>query len=125
MRLPFVISVLLVANQTTDILRLNMWSGPRNVSTALMYAFAQRSDTRVIDEPLYGHYLRVSAAAHPGANEVMAAMECNGETVIRDIILGPCDRPVLFMKQMAHHLVEISHDFFATHPQYPAHARPR
>ena len=56
-----------------------MWSGPRNVSTALMYAFAQRSDTRVIDEPLYGHYLRVSDAAHPGANEVMAAMECNGE----------------------------------------------
>ena len=96
-----------------DILRLNMWSGPRNVSTALMYSFAQRSDTRVIDEPLYGHYLRVSSAAHPGANEVMSDMECNGENVIRDIILGPCDRPVLFMKQMAHHLVEISRDFFA------------
>ena len=95
-----------------NILRLNVWSGPRNISTALMYAFAQRSDTRVIDEPLYGHYLRVSAAKHPGASEVIAAMECHGETVIRDIILGPCDRPVLFMKQMAHHLVEINRDFF-------------
>ena len=39
-------------------LRLNIWSGPRNISTALMYSFAQRSDTQVIDEPLYGHYLR-------------------------------------------------------------------
>ena len=42
----------------------------------------------------------------------MTAMECNAENVIRDVILGPCDRPVLFMKQMAHHLVEISRDFF-------------
>ncbi len=39
--------------------------GPANVSTALMYSFAQRDDTRVVDEPLYGHYLRVSDAAHP------------------------------------------------------------
>ena len=39
-----------------------LWSGPRNVSTALMYSFAQRADTVVIDEPLYGHYLRLSGA---------------------------------------------------------------
>lgn len=93
-------------------LRINLWSGPRNVSTALMYSFAQRSDTRVLDEPLYGHYLRVSRAPHPGIDEVIAAMESDGERVIRKTILGPCDRPVLFMKQMAHHLVEISRDFF-------------
>jgi hypothetical protein len=96
-----------------SILRLNVWSGPRNVSTALMYSFAQRSDTRVVDEPLYGHYLRVSGAPHPGADEVMAAMECDGEQVIRTVILGPSDRPVLFFKQMAHHLVDISWDFLA------------
>ncbi len=95
-----------------DVLRLNVWCGPRNISTALMYSFAQRSDTCVIDEPLYGHYLRVSAAQHPGAGEVMGDMECNGENVIRDVILGPCPRPVLFVKQMAHHLVEIRRDFF-------------
>lgn len=95
-------------------LRINLWSGPRNVSTALMYAFAQRRDTRVLDEPLYGHYLRVSRAPHPGLDEVIAAMQSDGERVIRDTILGPCDRPVLFMKQMAHHLVEISRDFFKT-----------
>lgn len=93
--------------------RINLWSGPRNVSTALMYSFAQRSDTRVVDEPLYAHYLRVSGAAHPAAAEVIAAMESDGERVIRDLILGPCDRPVLFMKQMTHHLVDLSWDFLA------------
>lgn len=94
-------------------LRINMWSGPRNVSTALMYAFAQRSDTRVLDEPLYGHYLRVSDAEHPGKQEVIDAMLSDGEQVVHQVILGPCDRPVLFMKQMAHHLVEIDHGFLA------------
>lgn len=94
-------------------LRLNVWSGPRNVSTALMYSFAQRLDTRVVDEPLYGHYLSVSDANHPGADEVIADMECDANSVIGNVILGPCDKPVLFMKQMAHHLVEIKTDFFA------------
>lgn len=93
--------------------RINVWSGPRNVSTALMYSFAKRTDTRVLDEPLYGHYLRVSDATHPGAQEVMAAMDTGGENVIRSVILGPCDRPVLFMKQMAHHLVDISVGFLS------------
>jgi hypothetical protein len=94
-------------------IRINLWSGPRNVSTALMYSFAQRSDTLVIDEPLYAHYLRVSDADHPGKAEVIDAMIDDGERVIREVILGACDRPVLFMKQMAHHLVEIKRDFLA------------
>ncbi len=93
--------------------RINLWSGPRNVSTALMYSFAQRADTRVVDEPLYGHYLRVSGAPHPGAAEVMAHMDCDAGQVVRAVILGPCDRPVLFLKQMAHHLVAIDRSFFA------------
>jgi hypothetical protein len=93
--------------------RINVWSGPRNVSTALMYSFAQRSDTRVVDEPLYGHYLRISGAPHPGADEVMAAMCTDAAQVIAQVILGPCDRPVLFMKQMAHHLVDLDRSFLA------------
>ncbi|MFQ5709749.1 MAG: HAD family hydrolase, partial [bacterium] len=92
-------------------LRISLWSGPRNVSTALMYSFAQRRDTRVVDEPLYGHYLRVSDAQHPGKAEVMAVMDCDGERVVREVVLGPCDRAVLFMKNMAHHLVEIDRGF--------------
>ncbi len=93
--------------------RINVWSGPRNVSTALMYSFAQRSDTRVVDEPLYGHYLRVSGAAHPAAEEVMASMRTDAAQVIAEVILGPCDRPVLFMKQMAHHLVGVDRSFLS------------
>lgn len=93
--------------------RINLWSGPRNVSTALMYSFAQRSDTVVVDEPLYGHYLRVDDAVHPGMEEVMADMDCDGERVVRELILGPCAKPVLFMKQMAHHLVELDRAFLA------------
>lgn len=94
-----------------DTLRICLWSGPRNVSTALVYAFAQRPDTRVVDEPLYAHYLRVSGARHPGRDEVLAAMENDGEKVVREVILGPCDKPILFMKQMAHHLVDLDPGF--------------
>ena len=93
--------------------RVNLWSGPRNVSTALMYAFAQRPDTRVVDEPLYAHFLAVSGRPDPGRDAVLAACDADGERVVREVILGPCDRPVLFMKQMAHHLVELDQGFLA------------
>ena len=97
--------------------RICLWSGPRNVSTALMYAFAQRSDTEVIDEPLYAHYLYAKYGAqalkstHPGAAEVMASMSTDGAQVIEKVILGPSGKPVLFMKQMAHHLIDIDLSF--------------
>ena len=89
-----------------------LWSGPRNVSTALMYSFAQRSDIRVIDEPLYGHYLRVSGAVHPGGDEVMAAMNCDGDAVMRTLRAeAKSDPKRLFIKHMAHHLVELDLGF--------------
>lgn len=89
-----------------------LWSGPRNVSTALMYSFAQRPDTRVIDEPLYGHYLRVSGAVHPGGDDVMAAMNCDGDAVIQSLMddAGASSKR-LFVKHMAHHLVELDLGF--------------
>lgn len=98
---------------TRPTLRIQLWSGPRNVSTALMYSFAQRGDTRVVDEPLYAHYLRVTDADHPGKAEVLAAQEQDGERVVRELLLGPRDRPVVFFKQMAHHLVELDRAFLA------------
>lgn len=94
-----------------DVRRVCLWSGPRNVSTALLVSFAQRADTRVVDEPLYAHYLRVSGADHPGREEVLRAQEPDGAKVVRDVVLGPCDRPVLFQKHMAHHLVELDRSF--------------
>ncbi|MCJ7557246.1 MAG: sulfotransferase family protein [Gammaproteobacteria bacterium] len=90
---------------------INMWSGPRNVSTALMYSFRQRSDTVVVDEPLYGHYLKVSAADHPAAQEVMTDMDCDGDRVMRALMQHQGQRPCLFLKQMAHHLRDIDRSF--------------
>ncbi|VUX56264.1 conserved protein of unknown function, partial [uncultured Woeseiaceae bacterium] len=90
-----------------------LWSGPRNVSTALMYSFAQRSDTRVVDEPLYGHFLRVTGTVHPGRDEIMAAVNCDGDAVMRELLAdeGDSGPDILFMKQMAHHLVDIDQSF--------------
>ena len=87
--------------------RVCLWSGPRNVSTALMYSFAQRPDTAVVDEPLYGHYLVTSGADHPGRDDVIAAMNCDGDAVIEDLFQRPAETAVLFAKQMAHHLAGI------------------
>lgn len=90
-----------------------LWSGPRNVSTALMYSFAQNPAIRVVDEPLYGHYLRVSGAIHPGRDDIIAAMNCDGDAVMAGLLdeqstLGDAR---LFIKHMAHHLVDLDLSF--------------
>ena len=78
-----------------------------------MYSFARRDDIRVIDEPLYGHYLRVTGAPHPGREEVIAAMNCDGDAVMRDLLAEQqaAPSPRLFMKHMAHHLLDIDLGF--------------
>lgn len=90
-----------------------LWSGPRNVSTAMMYSFAQRDDIRVVDEPLYGHYLRISGAPHPGRDEVLAATNGDGNTVMRELLADQeCDTSRrFFLKHMAHHLVGLDLGF--------------
>lgn len=74
-----------------------------------MYSFAQLDGVRVVDEPLYGHYLRVTQSPHPDRDAVIAAMDCNGERVMRSLIERQRERPAprLFLKHMAHHLVDI------------------
>jgi len=94
-------------------IRINVWSSPRNLSTALMYSFRQRADTSVVDEPLYAHYLRVTGRSHPGAAEVLASQDADGERVVRNLVLGPADTPVVMFKQMAKHLVDLDRDFLA------------
>ena len=76
-----------------------------------MYSFGQRRDTRILDEPLYGHYLRVSGANHPGRDEVLSVMDTDGDRVMKQLIDQAHERPVLFMKQMAHHLVDLDLSF--------------
>jgi len=92
--------------------RICLWSGPRNISTALMYSFAQRKDTQVYDEPLYGHYLSRTKAKtyHPGADDILSSMENNGEKVI-EMMMDGHDKPVVFFKNMTHHLLDIDHAF--------------
>ncbi|MEE2699959.1 MAG: hypothetical protein VYD71_01170 [Bacteroidota bacterium] len=89
-----------------------LWSCPRNVSTALMYSFAQRSDTLVFDEPLYAHYLKVSCADHPGKEEVLNTQEYDGEKVVDQIILKQRDK-ITFHKLMTHFLTAINLDFLS------------
>lgn len=84
-------------------IRINLISGPRNISTALMYSFAQRPDTTVLDEPYYAFYLNTSGADHPGKEEVMKSQPVN-EELVSNMIFGPWKTDVLFIKNMAHHL---------------------
>ena len=85
--------------------KICLWSGPRNISTALMYSFAQRDDTKVVDEPLYGHYLLVTGVKHPGRKEIMDEVNCDGKLVMDDLlkINDLNGKKVLFLKQMTKH----------------------
>jgi hypothetical protein len=86
--------------------RIAMWSGPRNISTAMMRSWGSRPDTFVCDEPLYAHYLLVTGRKHPGADEVMAHHETDWRKVVR-WLTGPVPegKPFFFQKHMAHHLL--------------------
>ena len=74
-------------------------------------AFANAPTRAFSDEPLYGHYLHTSEAVHPGEEEVLKAIDNDGERVVREVLLGPCGKPVLFFKNMAHHLPGLNPDF--------------
>ena len=80
-----------------------------------MYSFAQRADVRVVDEPLYGHYLRISGAEHPGREEVMAQVNCDGNAVMYELLSEPQGgrSTRLFLKHMAHHLIDLDLAFLS------------
>lgn len=88
-------------------MRIAMWSGPRNLSTAMMYAFARRADCAVWDEPFYAPYLAATRASHPMREEILAAHETDPEAVA-ELCSGsiPAQKPHFYMKHMAHHMVE-------------------
>jgi len=89
-----------------DVLRIAMWSGPRNISTALLRAWGNRPDTFVCDEPLYAHYLLHTGIDHPGRDEVIAAHETDWRKVVA-WLTGPVPdgKPIFYQKHMAHHLL--------------------
>ena len=96
-----------------EVVRIAMWSGPRNISTAMMRAFENRADAAVTDEPLYGHYLLATGLDHPGRDEVIAAQETDWRKVAA-ALAGPVPggTRVWYQKHMAHHLLpEIGRDW--------------
>lgn len=94
-------------------LRLAMWSGPRNISTAMMRAWGNRPDTFVCDEPLYAYYLQATGSDHPGREEVIAAGETDWRKVVDWLTGGvPQGKSIFFQKHMTHHLLpEIDRDW--------------
>ena len=83
-----------------------MWSGPRTISTAMMRSWDARGDTRVVDEPLYGHYLKATGLKHPGFSEVIDYGETDLDAVIGDLCSSLRGDPaVVYQKHMAHHVL--------------------
>lgn len=104
-----------------------MWSGPRNISTAMMRAWENRDDTAVVDEPLYAHYLAHTGLDHPGREEIVAEGETDWRAVVEKLT-GPVPdkRAIYYQKHMAHHLLEhidrhwlekLTHCFLIRHPR--------
>jgi hypothetical protein len=87
-------------------LRIAMWSGPRNISTALMRSWGNRPDTAVCDEPLYAHYLLHTRLDHPGADEVIAHHETDWRKAVAPLLGDvPGGKAIYYQKHMAHHLL--------------------
>jgi hypothetical protein len=89
----------------SDVVRVAMWSGPRNISTAMMRAFENRPDTVVVDEPLYASYLARTGVDHPARGAVMESQPTDLPSAIADLFAPlPPGRRVHYAKHMAHHL---------------------
>lgn len=80
---------------------INSWSQPRSLSTSLMYSFAQRDDTEVIDEPLYAHFLAETGVKRPYREELLSKMEADGNKVVNDIIFGPGKKKYRYCKHIS------------------------
>lgn len=87
-------------------MRIAMWSGPRNISTAMLRSFGSRPDTAVTDEPLYAHYLMATGIRHPGRELVLASQPTDWREVAAQLT-GPVpgNKPIWYQKHMAHHLL--------------------
>lgn len=86
--------------------QIAMWSGPRNISTAMMRSFGNRPDTFVSDEPFYGFYLANTQIDHPGRNEVLQVMETDWDSIVQTITGSPPnDKTIWYQKHMAQHIL--------------------
>ena len=108
--------------------RIAMWACPRTVSTALLRSFCQHSQVVGIVEPLYAYYLKRSGKLHPMRGEVMASQAQSVAAVVDGVLRAECDKPVQYVKHMAHHLFgdedlsfidddDTTHAFLIRHPR--------
>ncbi|MEM9062525.1 MAG: HAD family hydrolase [Pseudomonadota bacterium] len=86
-------------------IRIAMWSGPRNISTAMMRSWEARSDCAVMDEPFYGAYLMETGLRHPMREEILAEHQTDWD-VIADDCANRSDAPIVFQKHMCQHMVD-------------------
>jgi hypothetical protein len=87
-------------------MRIAMWSGPRNLSTAMMRSFSSRADTFVSDEPFYGAYLQETGDPQPMMDEVIASMDCDWQAVAHKLEgPAPDGSAIWYQKHMAHHMI--------------------
>ena len=87
-------------------LRLAMWSGPRNISTAMMRAFENRIDTVVVDEPFYAYYLQRTGLDHPMRDEVIASQPGDWRQVVKELCEQDCEADIFYQKHMTHHMLD-------------------
>lgn len=102
--------------KATTPLRIAMWSGPRNISTAMMRSWGNRPDTFVVDESFYAYYLQVTGADHPGADEVIAHGETDWRNVVEQLTgTFPHGKGIFYQKHMTHHLLpQISREWLGS-----------
>lgn len=91
--------------------RIHLISGPRNISTALMYSFGNRKDCSIVDEPMYGVYLSKHDVPHPGKEETLASLSQDMQKVKAEVIFGHYPTELVFLKNMAHHFIGVEHEF--------------
>ena len=87
-------------------MNIYMWSGPRNLSTALMRSFENREDTTVWDEPLYGYYLNETKKNHPMSKEIIEKYEINIQKLTKKIISNEKNNGIFYQKHMTHHILK-------------------
>lgn len=85
--------------------RIAMWSGPRNISTAMMRSWENRSDTEVVDEPFYAFYLNQTRSPHPYFEDVLQSQSDNYGQVVKELTKDGCNSKVQYQKHMTHHML--------------------
>jgi hypothetical protein len=107
----------------SETVRIAMWSGPRNISTAMMRAWGSRADTIVMDEPFYAAYLAATGLPHPMRDEIIAAHPTDWETVARDCATRG-DAAVVYQKHMCQHMVDAAPRGWMRHVRHAFLIRP-